>query len=486
MDEERKSRIIAYLRNQLTLSEERLKALTFDERGQKLPQRDIYQTIKNYMSDFLAGKSEPRWLAVAGLRGVGKTTLLAQLFTNLEWDSRYKLYLSLDQTTDLGFSLPEILGVYEELLGATFETLKVPVFLFLDEVQYQEKWATTLKVIYDRTEKAKNEVFIFATGSSALSLQTNADAARRMVFEKIYPLGFAEYTHAKIQKELPTSVSESIKKALFFSETAREAYEGLQKETTAVTRFWVGIDRFEIDRYIKFGTLPFSLSSENESTIYQQIRQTMDAVIEKDVSKLNAFDKQTLSKLSQLLYAVAGADIVSNLKLADTLHLDQKTINQALEALEKAEVILRILPYGAHYSQVKKPSKYLFTSSAYRAMYYNLVGSVEQYENYKGKLLEDVMGMYLTRLFGSKLGLTSLTYDSAEFGADFILETRPQGGKIVIEAGMGNKKKKGFDQVANTLSKVQGKYGLVVSQMSLAIDEEANCVSVPLEYFLLL
>jgi len=482
MNEEKKSQIIAYIRNQLTLSGQRLKELTFDGQGNKLPYRDVYHTLKNYIGEFVKGESEPRWLALAGLRGVGKTTVLAQLFTDCEWESNHKLYLSLDQTTNLGFSLTEILAAYEEFLGASLETLKNPILLLLDEVQYQENWAITVKTIYDRT----NKVFILATGSSALSLQTNADVSRRMVLEKIYPLGFAEYAHARFAKELPEGLPGRLKNALFFSDISEDVYKALQKETALVNAFWTGIERFEIDRYVKFGTLPFAIRIQNESTIYKQISQVMDAVIDKDVAKLNTFDKQTLPKLSQLLYALSGADIVSVVKLADTTRLDPRTVTQVLDAFEKTEVLLRVLPYGAHYGQVKKPSKYLFTSSAYRAMYYNLVGSIEQYENYKGKLLEDVMGMYLMRLFGSKLGITSLTYDSAELGADFILETKPQGGKIVIEAGMGKKKQRGFDQVVNTLSKVEGKYGLLVSQGNLALDKEANCVSVPLEYFLLL
>lgn len=482
MDEEKKSQIISYIRNQLTLSEQRLKELTFDSQGNKLPYRDAYHTIKNYIGEFTKGESEPRWLALAGLRGVGKTTVLAQLFTDCKWEGNHKLYLSLDQTTNLGFSLTEILAAYEEFLGVSLEMLKNPILLLLDEVQYQENWAITAKTIYDRT----NKVFILATGSSALSLQTNADVSRRMVLEKIYPLGFAEYAHAKFKKKLPEGLSERLKSALFFSATPEEVYKALRQETAAVNTFWTGIERFEIDRYSKFGTLPFAIRIQNESTVYKQISQVMDAVIEKDVAKLNAFDKQTLPKLAQLLYALSGADIVSIVKLADTTGLDPRTVTQALDAFEKTEVLLRILPYGAHYSQVKKPSKYLFTSSAYRAMYYNLVGSVEQYENYKGKLLEDVIGMYLMRLFGNRFGITSLTYDSAQSGADFILETKPRGGKIVIEAGMGKKKQRGFDQVVNTLSKVQGKYGLVISQGTLAIEKQANCVAVPLEYFFLL
>jgi predicted AAA+ superfamily ATPase len=303
-----------------------------------------------------------------------------------------------------------------------------------------------------------------------------------MVIEKLYPFGFAEYIQAKFQKSLPENLAQRIKEALFFSKNAQEVHEKLTKDTTQVNTFWAGIERFEIDRYFKYGNLPFALNVSSEQLIYQQIQKIMDDMITKDITQLNAFDKQTLNKLSQLLYAIAGADIVSVPKLSAIIDLDPKTVIQALDSFEKTEVLLRVYPYGAHYSQVKKPSKYLFTSSAYRAMYYNLVGSVEHYDQYKGKLLEDVCGMSLFRLFANTIGV-SITYDSAEGGADFIFSTSPQKGKIVLEVGSG---RKGFEQVVSTLKKVEGKYGVVISQTELFLQREENCISVPLAYFLLI
>lgn len=69
--------------------------------------------------------------------------------------------------------------------------------LFLDEVQYDKTWGLALKSLYDRTDK----VFIFSTGSAALMLNTNADIARRTVFEKMQPLSFTEYLKIAHGKE---------------------------------------------------------------------------------------------------------------------------------------------------------------------------------------------------------------------------------------------------------------------------------------------
>jgi uncharacterized protein len=233
MDNERRSQILAFVRNQLTQSETLLKTLTCDTQGTKLPYRSVYQTLFRYISTFVEKRREPRWLAIAGLRGVGKTTLLAQLYTDLQWESIRKLYISLDQAQDLGFSLSEILTAYEELLGTSFERLDTPIFLFLDEVQYQKTWTVTVKTLFDRSRN----VFVIATGSSALSLQVNADSARRMVLEKLYPLGFSEYIYAKFQKALSEGVGERIKQALFSSSDAQDVYEKLQKETASINAF---------------------------------------------------------------------------------------------------------------------------------------------------------------------------------------------------------------------------------------------------------
>jgi len=45
--------------------------------------------------------------------------------------------------------------------------------------------------------------------------------------------------------------------------------------------------------------------------------------------------------------------------------------------------------------------------------------------------------------------------------------------------------KKNFQQTTNSLQKVGGKYGIVVSRSELSLKESEKCVSVPLEYFLL-
>jgi hypothetical protein len=113
-------------------------------------------------------------------------------------------------------------------------------------------------------------------------------------------------------------------------------------------------------------------------------------------------------------------------------------------------------------------------------MFFNLIGSNASYDQYKGMLLEDVVGLSLRRILGPRLG-SSINYDASEGGADFI--TSVGGKKIALEVGYGIKN---FQQVEASMKRYGGDYGLSVSTTNLAVNETANAVTVPYTHFLLI
>ena len=112
-------------------------------------------------------------------------------------------------------------------------------------------------------------------------------------------------------------------------------------------------------------------------------------------------------------------------------------------------------------------------------MYYKMIGNTISAQNARGKLTEDLVGMYLYRIFYKKPG-NSLTYDSAKGGADFILGIGNK--RIIIEVGAG---KKGYKQIASSSKKVNPAYSLIISSDSLELNEDLNTVKIPLRLFLL-
>ncbi len=446
--------------------------------GKPLFRRNAFLALQKYANDFLQKRTEPRIIVMPGLRGTGKTTLLAQLFLSLPDEKVTKIYLSVDEAIKrFDVNLWDIVENYEELIGKRIEEMDTPLFLFFDEIHYDEKWALFLKTIYD---KSKN-VMIFCTGSAALLLreQINADVARRVFFVDIHPVCFAEYMLFKKGKFAIKELEKDIQDILIFSETAKDVFDGLQKKEEEIKKYWLDIDTLEIQRYIKFGTFPFTLNSENEVVAMSFIAQIINKVIFTDIPQFYKFEIETLNRIDKILYLISDTLGVSVAKLSETIKIKPDTLRLILKSLENSGLISRIAPHGAHFKQVKKPSKYLFATPSLRFSYLSARESIGIFDNYQGSLFEDTVGMYLNRIL-PKFGGFSLSYDVAEEGADFIISLGRQ--KIVMEVGAGEK---GYRQIIKTSEKVNPKYSLIISNNELEYSQEYNAVKIPLKYFLL-
>lgn len=477
-----------YLQNQLNRAPSLLRTYTQDEQGNKYLNRNMFIRVAKLINDFISGEKEVRMVSIPGLRGVGKTTLLAQLFLKFFPEfSQDMLYISADQVVNgLGADLYSVFEEYQKILGVPFEKLDRNLFIFIDEIHFDKKWTAVLKSIYDRSKR----IFVVCTGSSALSLQSTTDLARRVVFEKLYPMNFTEYMLLKTKYESIKDktvnikypirgLKEAIKNAFFYSADAEECFSRLKGLKAQVNKYWFGIDNLEIDKYLRFGTMPYALTIKDEQRIHTLTNQQIDRVVERDLPELGKFDTATLASVKNILLLIAGSSEVSLANLSNTLiGISQVTLINVLEILEKAEMLIRVYPYGSTYKKVRKPSKYHFMTPAVRYTLLTIVEGESAFINHKGWYLEDIVALSLYREFSQKLASPTF-YDSAKGGVDFILSTPSK--KIAIEVGCGNK---GVEQARATIEKINGNYGLVVCSADLTKDE--NVVKVPLQYFLLI
>lgn len=475
-----KEKIKEFINDQIAQADFRGRAYVFDAQNKKRPNRNIFIRIQSHLDQFLAGNQAYRWVALTGLRGAGKTTIMYQLYHAKKNIDGYFLTLSVDEITQtLGSNISEVISVFEEIIGRPITNLDKPLFLFLDEVQYDEKWGATLKTIYDKS----HNVFMFATGSAAALINSNSDIARRVIYEKIYPLSFTEFIKIKNDKYEVKGLTQELREIIFGGRNAKEVFDALQKLEQKINEYYHGISRLDFENYLYYGSLPFMIALENEALVYDQINKSLERVINKDIPQMRGFSSDIIVKISAILYAVADMDILNFTTLAEKFGISRPKIAEIFSALEQAEVLHRIYPHGSHFKQVtQKPSKYLFSSPAFRAMYYKTIGNIISEQNARGKLLEDLVGMYLYRLCDKK-PFFSLTYDSAKGGADFILNAGEN--KIVIEVGVN---KKEYKQVTQTIEKVKAVYGLIISEgaENLEYNQEANALKIPLKYFLLM
>ncbi len=477
-----------YIQNQISRGPTLLQSYVQDEVGNKYLTRNAFIRLQKQLRDFANGQKEIRIIAIPGLRGVGKTTLLAQLFMDLyEKHPRDLFYVSADQVVNvLNSDLKTVFEEFERVIGTSFEALDRKLYFFIDEIHFDDKWTSILKMLYDRSKN----IFIICTGSSALSLQSTSDLARRVIFEKLYPMNFTEYVLLKtryisiqnraVNVRFPVKgLKEVLRQSLFASDSAETCFAKLQSIQNQITQYWSTIDRLEIDRFMRFGTMPFALTIQDENRTQVLTNQLIDKVVEKDLSHYGKFNQDTIDAVKNILLMTAASSEISFTNLTKSLsNLAINTLIEVFNALEKAEMLIRVYPYGSAYKKVRKPSKYHFMTPAVRHTLLTIVEGDNAFLNNKGKYLEDIIALTLYREFGQKLA-SPLFYDSAKGGADFILNLSQE--KIAIEVGYGNK---GIEQTKQTLEKIKGKYGLVISNSPLA--KEDNIVKVPLEYFLLI
>lgn len=474
-----------YVARQLIEQAKILKLSAYDQEGKAYLKRYFYYRLDKHLNNFLESDGDLRWIMVPGLRGVGKTTILSQLF--FAYQKRFNgrvLYVSLDEVVKkLNSNLYAVLDAYEELLGESFSSLSGNVLLMVDEVHFDADWQSALKSLYDKSRK----VFIISTGSSAIAINRTADVARRSLVQKMYPLKFTEYVmladtiFKNTEINYPPGLGEKISEALFNSRNAEEAYGRLRDTENQVRSYWQKVDIRSIDRYIKYYSLPSVLSYKEDAAIYATLNSVVDRIVEKDLPTMKSFTAEVLVKIPQLLFLVASSDTRSLAAFASDLKdIDVKTLGVIFQVLEEAELLLRVYPFSLSApKRVRKPSKYLFFASSIRAALIHLTDSRAIDFLHKGKLLEDVVGMYIYRHFADHIGI-SLGYDDAQGGADFIVDAGMR--RIVIETGWN---KKDGSQAEKTIKDINAAYGLVVTNTSV-LELRGNVLMVPFEYFFLI
>lgn len=476
--EDQQQKKIDYVRGQLNRASSRARAYAYDSEGQERPRRNCFVLLNKYLRNFETGQNrQSRWLAISGLRGTGKTTLMAQLYLGLLVDPQRKLFISVDHAVQLlDSSITEIIDIYEQQLGQAIESITEPIYLFFDEVQYDPKWAIALKSIYDRS----SNVFVMSTGSSALELNANPDTARRVIIETLLPMSFTEYQ--KISngvfeaKGLGSELRNSIKNA----NNAEDIYTTFSSNASKVGEYWASVSSTEINKYLQYGTLPFMASLGNTALAFDQLERSIDRIIGGDVLKIGLFGAETIARIPQILYSVADSDVTSVNALSATLGIPRPTLTRIFNALEKAEVLYKLEPTGSHTSQIRQPDKYMFTTPAIRAMYFTLTGSTRASQQVLGHLLEDTVVMYLRRIFGERSLTTAINYSNSAGTADFMVRLGVK--QYVIETGLGSKTSR---QIVATKVAQDNRIGIIISNNELSLDKVNNIVTLPIRQFVL-
>ncbi|MFA6475219.1 MAG: ATP-binding protein [Patescibacteria group bacterium] len=260
-------------------------------------------------------------LVITGMRQVGKTTVLKQLFDEIH--DYPKLWFDFDNPLDQKiFEDVDYNNIYQRLQRQAKATKK-RLYIFLDEIQNYPTITKVIKYLIDHYQ-----VKFIVTGSSSFYLKNlfpESLSGRKFLYE-LAPLSFQEILYFFDQIDLAELQSYTIELAV--------QPQHLEQFTT----------RQELYKdYLTYGGFPEVVLTSDYTVKQNILKNIFTSFFEKDLKLLSDYkDIRELRDLILLLAPRVGS-LLDISRIANELNVDRKKIYYYLEFLQ-ATFFLRLLP----------------------------------------------------------------------------------------------------------------------------------------------
>ena len=448
--------------------------ITNNLQGNKISNfRSEYLQIKKYIDEYITGNKRKRFIVLPGIRGVGKTTLLYQVYEYLSKEKNISnkqiLYISCEDVNNLTkCNIMEFVDIYlKDNFNRNIRTIDKPIYLLIDEVQYDTNWAISGKILYDKTDN----IFMIFTGSSALNLEYNADAARRMRKIEVNPLTYGEYLRLKYKLNIPKDKNPILN--LIFNGEVNEAINYEEK----INNDLINLSNYTSDdwmEYLKYGGFPSLIYEEDYNEIIIELNHMVQKVVNVDMTHIKNFTTENQANANRILRFLTlqkPGDISRN-NLSNYLETSMGNVKNILDTLEKTHLIFHTEPYGASSNRIKKAWKYYFATSSLRNALSTSIGNPINKKHFEGILLEDLVAthLYYSQYYERKY--ITLYHEIGDGNVDFLIHDGVNN-PIPIEVGRGTK---GTRQIKKAIRKYNSDYGIIVSNDEKTIKKEDNII----------
>ena len=421
-----------------------------------------------------------------GLRDVGKTTILFQVYEYLLKEKNINqqniLYFACDRLRRTGEAdIFDVVNYYcETFHNSIIETLTQPVFILIDEAQYDKQWALNGKIIFD----ASKNIFMIFSGSSALKLSNNPDAARRLLNIPIYPLTYSQHLKLKYG-DYKNNISDPLIQMIFDGETHNSAE--IERRIINIYSHFQNYDISEWKTFLEFGGFPSSFY-QNTDDITKKIVNMIEKVVMTDMNNIEGINTDTQNLAFQILnyFAFQNPGEVSIGSLSNLFDAKKPLVTKVINILEKTQLIFHIEAFTSSVKRTTKPNEYYFATSSLKHILSLDVGNaiLEDETAYFGKLLENYVASSFHNLDNKSKISYKIYYDdskkkSSDKNVDFIVQ-RGLEKPVPIEVSCGDKDK---SQIKHAINRYKSTHGIIISKTTTNIVKKDNIIYLPPEIF---
>ena len=262
--------------------------------------------FKRYLYDKIDLQS--KLIGILGQRGVGKTTLIRQIVSDIDLHRKKMLYISADNITKPISEIAEEFRAYGGEL------------LIIDEIHKAENFAKELKTVYDFLN-----IKVIFSGSSALEIENSKiDLSRRALFYNLYSLSFREFIAIKFGLDLPVVSLEDI----------------LTNHQDIAIAFKKQFNPLEYFKYYKeFGAYPFF--TEGELGYNLRLNEIVNIILDSEVAMIYNVDSHKINKIRKLLQLLCSSvPLELNIQnLSKAIEISRNTLYSYFYYLQKANLI---------------------------------------------------------------------------------------------------------------------------------------------------
>lgn len=282
---------------------------------ENMKKRALFEELLKYIENKEA-------LVITGMRQVGKTTLMRQIYDRIQ--DKPKLWFDFENPLDVKiFEDIDYNNIYQRIENMAGVKGSGSFMVFIDEIQTFPEITKVIKYLIDHYR-----VKFIVTGSSNYYLKNlfpESLSGRKFLFQ-LNPLSFREYLYFQDKISEKDSKISNIIDAIQQSDIFRHK-------------------KFETDyeKFLRFGGFPAVVLENNETIKKQILKNIFASFFEKDLKILSDYkDMQELRDLLLLLVPRVGS-MLDITRLASELGINRPKLYHFLEFLQGTFVI-RLLP----------------------------------------------------------------------------------------------------------------------------------------------